>query len=75
MLLLDDEEPEPEEPKKRNDEFSENKRRGHSFRPPLPTEKKNSVDRSYQKSLERKKSIENGITLPNIASKKSPNFK
>jgi hypothetical protein len=71
MLLLDDDEPEEDaDSRKRNEEMSENKRRGHSFKPPLPHDRKNSLER-HQQSLERKKSIENGVTLPNIANKRS----
>lgn len=55
MLLLDDEDEgeqaeEREKEKKRTDEFSENRRRGQSFRPPLPGERR-SGERSGQKSL------------------------
>lgn len=77
MLLLDDEEEgeqieekEKEKEKKRTDEFAENRRRGQSFRPPLPGERR-SGERSGQKSLERKKSIENGVMLPIISNKKT----
>lgn len=75
MLLLDDEEEgeqveEKEKEKKRTDEFAENRRRGQSFRPPLPGERR-SGERSGQKSLERKKSIENGVMLPTISNKKT----
>ncbi len=72
MLLLDDDEPEEDnDVRKRNEDIlSDNKRRGHSFKPPLPHDRKNSLER-HQQSLERKKSIENGVTLPNIANKRS----
>lgn len=71
MLLLDDDQPIEEDLKKKSEEAPINRKRGLSFRPPVPNQKKGSLDRSYQKSMERKKSIENGITLPNIANKKS----
>jgi len=38
----------------------------------MPNERRSSVERDQQqKSLSRKKSIENGVALPNIANKRS----
>jgi len=71
MLLLDDEEPELDEQTKKIDEATENKRRGRSFKPPISNERRASLEHERQKSVSRKKSIENGVTLPNIASKRN----